>query len=174
MWAIDRANDDRLQGRLWKARDRLQGAVRFGKYDKKLLENLGRIHWEMGDHPAAGAAWLLCDTSNENFDAALAAFEERCGYKPANMLQTLPQRFPVETYPKIVQERLQTLIDDATKDGFTYKPREAYTPPDPEPFVPTPTNIAKRMGWYLVGFAFAGATLGVWGWGVVSIFDAVF
>ena len=55
----ERVNADLAEGRLWKARDRLQGARRMDPTNQWILETLGEVYFRMGDLPEAGRAWFL-------------------------------------------------------------------------------------------------------------------
>ncbi len=73
---LTRATEDFEAGRLWKARDRLQGHRAAAPADQEVLELLGLVHYAMGALPAAGLAWLLTAREGEDVDAARAAPEE--------------------------------------------------------------------------------------------------
>jgi hypothetical protein len=106
---LDRAAADVAAGRLWKARDRLAGALRDAPADVRVLAALADVHRRMGDLPAAGLHRLLTEAGPPpDEDEAL---RERFG-SPQALFTALPARAPVEAYPAAVQERLEALARD--------------------------------------------------------------
>jgi hypothetical protein len=168
---LQQAAQDR-RGRLWKARDRLVGAVRTHGTDQRVLDALGQVHWDMGDAPAAGAAWFLTDRSDDEATLARDAFAERHGYTPAHMISALPRRGEVETYPVGVQLRLQQLIDDAARDGFTYKPSSSEVADDDD--AAAPESMRSRIAEGLAVTTVLALTVGVWFAGVIGILVTLF
>ena len=77
-FSLDRARADHEAGRLWKARDRLQGLLR-DRQDTELLDLLATVHFEMRDLPAAGALWFVTGRNDERADLAIAAWRQRRG-----------------------------------------------------------------------------------------------
>jgi hypothetical protein len=80
---------------MWKARDRLLGAV-ASRVDDELLTLLGDVHFAMGDLPAAGAVWAGVEQGTEpavdptRRAAADAAWRERHGDDPLQLWLSLP------------------------------------------------------------------------------------
>jgi hypothetical protein len=69
MRVLERAREDIADGRLWKARDRLTGALRASPSHQELLDLLGEVHYRMGDLPEAGRYWLLTERTGPEVDA---------------------------------------------------------------------------------------------------------
>ena len=111
--ALERARADRARGRPDVARDRVTGYLAsrhaHGIYDPEAYLLLGEILSDMHDYARAGAAWLLTERQDETAQKAFAAFRERHGDNPVNILQALKPRAPLEAYPPAVRERLEAL-----------------------------------------------------------------
>ena len=78
-----------------------------GEYSQDAYQLLGEIYFAMHDLPRAGAAWLLTERSGEEVERAAAAFYERYGRTPPNILRVVKPHAPSENYPPAVQERLK-------------------------------------------------------------------
>lgn len=124
---IARAQAELEAGRLWKARDRLAGALRTSPHDAEILELLGETYWRMGDHPAAARYWILTGRSGPEAKTARLAFEERTGRSLRAQLAELPARLPLDAYPDAAQGQLALFAAAAESEGWTW-PRQA---PDP-------------------------------------------
>ena len=114
---LERARAEIAAGRLWKARERLAGVIRFDRYDQKVLELLGEVHFSMGDLPAAGRLWFLTERSGHEAESARAALQERYGDDPALILESIPFSGDLERYPVFVRSRLDELVTQAGKCG---------------------------------------------------------
>ncbi len=112
-----KARADIEAGRLWKARDRLAGVIRFDRYDQIALDLLGEVHFAMGDLPAAGRHWFLTERSGPDVDRAREALEERYGNDPALILESIPLGGELERYPALVRSRIDELVEQAGKRG---------------------------------------------------------
>ena len=110
MSVIERAEQDIRDGRLWKARDRLNGSLVSRPGDQDCLSLLGDVYWQMKDQPKAGAAWFLTAREDSDAIAGRAAFAERFGNQADAMLKKLTIKAPIADYPIPVQERLRELI----------------------------------------------------------------
>lgn len=86
---IERARADIAAGRLWKARDRLLGAL-VHRADDEVLDLLGEVHFAMGDLPAAGALWFVTGRADADADRALPAWRERNGGSALQLYLSLP------------------------------------------------------------------------------------
>jgi hypothetical protein len=103
--------------RLWKARDRLAGAIRFDRYDQAVLEMLGEVHFLMGDLPEAGRCWFLIERFGPDVERAREALVERYGNDPALVLESIPFGGELERYPALVRSRIEELAEQAGKRG---------------------------------------------------------
>jgi hypothetical protein len=88
--AVERARADLAVGRAWKARDRLTGHL-ADNLDPEALELLGEVHYDMGDMPAAGAAWFGTGRRGKDVDEAVEAWRERYNDHFEQMWRSLPR-----------------------------------------------------------------------------------
>lgn len=86
---VDRARQDIADARLWKARDRLTGAL-VHRADHELLDLLGEVHFSMAELPAAGGMWFLTGRQGPDAEAARLAWHERHGNDPLQLWLSLP------------------------------------------------------------------------------------
>jgi hypothetical protein len=132
-WHYAAIRDDIRAGRLWKARDRLQGHLRDRPADQDVLGLLGDVWFAMGDLPQAGRHWWLTERSDEQATAARAAFYERFGTQPRGVLRALPRPARPEHYPSSVAERLTEVAAAANSAGTTWRPDDWKPMPDDPP-----------------------------------------
>jgi hypothetical protein len=135
-----RVEADVKAGRLWKARDRLVGVLRVAPANQWALDQLGGIYFRMGDLPQAGRVWYLTPRQGSDWEAAEAAFYERYGRTPANVVAALHVRASIDKFPPEVQERLRTLQRRLERDGRFWDPK------DRAPSSPSPTSFRDRLG----------------------------
>jgi hypothetical protein len=90
--AIERAREGIASDRFWKARDRLQGALRADPANQEVLGLLGEVLFAMGDLPAAGRYWYLTERSGEDVNSAHAALIEKAGANSDRLLVEIPAR----------------------------------------------------------------------------------
>jgi hypothetical protein len=114
MKAVLRAQADVEAGRLWKARDRLQGALRSEPANQELLQMLGEVCFAMSDSPAASVYWFLTDAHGPDVDAAAAVRAERFP-TPLSLLEALPVKAPLDAYPEEVTKRVRELAQAANR-----------------------------------------------------------
>lgn len=115
---LERARAEISSGRLWKARDRLTGALRGDPYDQAVLELLGEVYFEMGELPAAGSSWILTERSGEDYELAMSALLERHSSDPVALLRTIPVGCDLERYPLASRERIIPLLERARERGY--------------------------------------------------------
>ena len=113
--AVQRARNDFAQGRGWKARDRLFGAVAGYPADQEVLDLLGEVLYDMGDLPSAGRYWMLTAREGPPVEAAITALFEQCGGSALVVAQRLPIVAPSTAYPPAVHKRLAQLPADALR-----------------------------------------------------------
>ncbi|HVM16514.1 MAG TPA: DUF6584 family protein [Gaiellaceae bacterium] len=157
MRAVERARADVAAGRLWKARDRLEGALANAPADQEVLVLLGEVHHAMGDVPAAGRHWFLTERSDAQAEEAIAAMRERHP-TPSALFAALPVKAPLEAYPPAVRERLEEILRD--DDVRWAAPRKAAT-------ARRPAGGGGGLGW--VGAAAVTALVLPWLLGVVAL-----
>ena len=154
--APERARRDISEGRLWKARERLNGAARAFPHDQEVLELLGDVYLQMGDYPAAGRFWALTCNESPESRAAWEALKTEAR-TPAELLSRIPAREPWASYPEPVQRRLNDLRDQVSRGAR----REAE---DLEA-----DNTAAGVGSALTVALLVAATVGVWVVGVIAV-----
>ena len=113
---LDRVQQEIINGRLWKARDRLLGLFVTYPNSQEVLELLGEVFYKMGDLPEAGRYWYLTECSDKLVQEAIHSFSERCGSKPCVMLKQLPIREYYEKYGPVALKRLQELLHQCPEE----------------------------------------------------------
>ncbi len=169
MGALERAQADIEEGRLWKARDRLEGFLDSGPHDQRALGLLADVCIRMGDLPAAGKYLFLTERwDGDDAAAARDALEERCGRSAAHMLRALPAKPPLEAYPSAPGVRLRRLVEEARSEGYVWGPRK-----EDEVLAGPPQPL---LGWKGLGVVaiIALLTVGVWCLGIVFLLQLIF
>ncbi len=139
--AITRARADLDAGRLWKARDRLEGLRSQKPADQEVLGLLGEVLYEMGDLPAAGQTWFLTTREGDEVEWAFAAMRERTGGRAQALATQLKVRPPLAHYPEPVRRRLQDLAAHAREEGAHVR-WEKHSDPDSES-APSPSLLRE-------------------------------
>jgi hypothetical protein len=155
--AIERARKDRAEGRPWKARERLRSFLTAYPADQTALDLLGEIYYEMGDLPAAGAAWFLCTRDDSASREAIAALRREHERSTRGLLGALRVRAPFEAWPPPVQERLRSIQAEAARRGVEWEP--AATRADEPEYKPTVGENVALAGCLVVAVALAACTV---------------
>jgi hypothetical protein len=137
-WRYAGVQDEIDAGRLWKARDRLQGHYSRDHADQVVLDLLGSVWYAMGDLPQAGRHWFLTERSDALATSARAAFHDRFGHDAAAVLRALPRPAAPTEYPDSVRLRLEELASIAGATDRRWYP-EGWKPSwwrDEEPWSP--------------------------------------
>lgn len=108
---LTRVKQEILDGRLWKARDRLFGLRLTYPSSQEVIELLGDVLYKMDDFPEAGRFFYLTERTDTICDEAIRAFEERCGANPCTMMKQLPIRREIDRYGPIALKRINELRD---------------------------------------------------------------
>ncbi len=130
MRAVDQARIDVAEGRLWRARDLLAERV-AEHHDLTALDALGQVLHDMGDLPAAGAAWFATRRIGDDVDASVAAWRERYDDDFAAMWRSLPRSARIHPGPR----RLEALRERARQ-----------VPPDLREELSRPGSAAPERG----------------------------
>jgi len=100
-------------GRLWRAREKLQGAMRSYPADVRVLEAYGRLLDRLGDRVQAGKFLFLSGVRGPDVDEAIALFISRHG---KGHLNSLTAQFPravrrvgLGAFPAVVMLELEQL-----------------------------------------------------------------
>lgn len=106
----ERVDDAVAEGRLWRAREILEGNLGQLGYDLDLYERLGQVLLQMGDTMAAGRFLFLSGRRCRRYEKAIDLYLDRYTTKaPGNLLGTFPQAARlarVDDYPEAVREEL--------------------------------------------------------------------
>lgn len=121
MTVIERSRQDIAEGRLWKARDRLTGALGHRPHDTEVLERLAEVYLAMGDVPAAGRFLMLSARDDDVARDARDTFRRLRQASSYSLAVAVPAKQPLDRYPPVVQERLRELSDRARSDGIEVK-----------------------------------------------------
>ena len=160
--AMDHARRDIDVGKLWKARDRYNGLLRTYPSNQAVLDALGDVNYRMGDMPAAGRYWFLTERDDEAATRAIDTMYERYGRTAIALIDALPVRDSIESFPLRVQERLRALQARARTEGFTWEPKRGTRSKEPQPKI-GPLREA------LITTAVVLVTLGIWIVGLVTL-----
>lgn len=151
--ALDRARHDVASGRLWKARDRLNGLLTHGSVDA--YELLADVYFAMRDLPQAGKLWYLTGRDDAQALEAIEAWRSRCGNKPSAMLRSIK----LAPSTSIAQAR----IEDLRREVSSKEPRSAV------PLNGVRESFRERI-WWACFFGFVLVfTIGIWIVGIASI-----
>jgi uncharacterized protein DUF6584 len=159
MRAIEHANQELQAGRLWRAKEILQGSLRDAGYDVELFEKLGVVLLTMGDLPQAGRHLFLSGCRDAKYDEAIRIFISRHGKDVRGLYQTFPRVAKLNSlseYPEPLRDELKTL-------GFPERPKDRF----PRPL----TNESGDRFGTLIGFGLLGAVLIVLVLGVIKIVE---
>jgi hypothetical protein len=105
MQSGERAQAEIENGRLWRAKELLQGAVRSG-YDIRVYEEYGRLLLRMGDWVEAGRFLFLSGARKPEYAEAIALYLSKHKGKPAQLFQSFPRKarlIILSTYPPGVE-----------------------------------------------------------------------
>ncbi|MBL7224225.1 MAG: hypothetical protein ISS72_10250, partial [Candidatus Brocadiae bacterium] len=112
------------EGKLWRAKEILQGNLRTRGYDLELYERFGQVLLEMGDTLEAGKYLFLSGVRCPEYDEAIELYLSRYARKaPRNLVGTFPRsarRANVADYPEAVRRVLRDL--DTGAPGTAARP----------------------------------------------------
>jgi hypothetical protein len=100
------------EGKLWKAKEVLQGRIATSRFDPALYEKYGTVLLAMGDSVEAGKYLFLAGTNRPEDLSAKALYLARHARKWENLYATFPSgaRLPeLSEYPKAVADELRRL-----------------------------------------------------------------
>jgi hypothetical protein len=107
-----RAEKEIAGGRLWRAKEILQGSIPNCGYDCDLFENLGSVLLMMGDLPEAGRFLFLSSRAKPEYDEAIGIFLSRYGKNWRVLFHSFPQAARLSTlseYPDFLRKQLSEL-----------------------------------------------------------------
>ncbi|MBK9153233.1 MAG: hypothetical protein IPM25_03260 [Chloracidobacterium sp.] len=119
MKTLEKAEREIEKGRLWRAKEILQGSVSHATYNEDVFEKLGLVLLQMGDLPDAGKYLFLSGVRKPEYENAIGIFLEK-HRNPFNLFRTFPPSAKLRRlsdYPPQLAEELREL-------GFQEPPRE--------------------------------------------------
>ena len=126
---LDKAQAQIEQGRLWRAKEILQGAIRSESYDIQLFEIMGVVLLKMGDLPEAGKFLFLSGVRRPEYQESIEIFlGKHQRRQPRDFLYLLPRKARlrnVSDYPDQVAQVLRQMGFPEVlknKDGKVYIP----------------------------------------------------
>lgn len=133
------------QGKLWRAKEILQGRLGSQAYDPLLYEAYGAVLLEMRDLPQAGKYLFLSGSRRPEYAPAVGLFLDRHGKKGGRALvDALPSRvraLPLDRLPEPVRQEL------LARGLGARAARKSLAPPA----APPPTKTARYLS--LIGCA---------------------
>src|SRR5690349_2342122 len=109
MRTIERARAEIDRGRLWRAKDILEGSIANMGYNLELYEAYGVLLLQMGDLPKAGQFLFLSGARNPDYREAIRIYLAR--YKsPTHLFSSFPRGarlIDISTYPPQVESDLR-------------------------------------------------------------------
>jgi hypothetical protein len=108
---LERIHRDMQAGRLWKARDRLQGMLGTYPRSQEVMELLGDVLFRMGDWPEAGRYWFHTERNDENAQVAFHAFWVRYRESGCDKLRRWLDRIPPDELGPVAHDRANTLME---------------------------------------------------------------
>jgi hypothetical protein len=112
MRTIEKARAEVARGRLWRAKELLQGSLGNFGYNLELYEEYGSVLMQMGDLPAAGKFLFLSGVRRTEYDEPIALYLKRHKGSPAQLFSSFPRKARLTvlaTYPKAVESDLRQL-----------------------------------------------------------------
>lgn len=111
------------EGRPWRAREILQGAIRTHATDPTVLERYGRLLDALGDRVQAGNYLFLSGVRGPDVDEAIALFLRRHGRgHREDLLAQFPRsirKAGIEVLPPVVAEEIEALgLSTSERDPF--------------------------------------------------------
>lgn len=112
MRTIEKARAKIEKGRLWRAKEILQGSLGNFGYNLELYEEYGKVLLLMGDLPAVGKFLFLSGARKPEYEQAIGIYLARHWARPAQLFSTFPRKarlIEIATYPRAVEEDLRRL-----------------------------------------------------------------
>lgn len=140
---FERSDRELEAGRIWRAREILEGSLPTFGYDPELYERLGRVLLRMGDLPGAGRFLFLSGARADEYREAIDLFRRR------------HSKAILAAFPRAARGCPRSRLPPAVADEL----RELGVPERPEPATPFfgPTRWRDR----LVAVGCAGSVLTV-------------
>ena len=107
---IDAVERELSAGRLWRAKEILQGRLRSASYDAVLYERYGFVLLQLGDMVEAGKYLFLSGIRKPEYRGPIEIYIERHGKSLRSLRDTFPacvRRTEIASYPESVLADLQ-------------------------------------------------------------------
>lgn len=107
---IDAVERELAAGRLWRAKEILQGRLRSAGYDSVLYERYGLVLLQLGDLAEAGKYLFLSGVRRPEYSESIAIYIHRHGKSLRSLRDTFPacvRRTEIASYPESVLADLQ-------------------------------------------------------------------
>ena len=91
MRALQHADRELVAGRLWRAKEILQGSIPNAGYDRELFEKLGVVLLKMGDVREAGRYLFLSSQRKPEYQDAINTFLFRFRKNPRALFGSFPR-----------------------------------------------------------------------------------
>jgi tetratricopeptide (TPR) repeat protein len=132
---VARAEQAFLQGKLWRAKEILQGGIRARSYDSDLYERYGNVLLKMGDLLEAGKYLFLCGKRELAYENAISLFLGRFARtNPLQLYSAFPRGARLQRrddYPAPVNVELEKLgfpeVLPAPHEMITQEPAKVAT-----------------------------------------------
>ena len=112
MRALEHANRELIAGRLWRAKEILQGSIPNAGYDLEMFERLGTVLLEMGDLREAGRYLFLSSRREPAYQDAINEFLFRHRKNPRALFACFPRKAKLpalKDYAEPLREELRQL-----------------------------------------------------------------
>jgi hypothetical protein len=110
---FDRAEQAVRQGKLWRAKEALQGGIRARGYDQELFERLGLVLLQMGDLVEAGRYLFLSGRRTPSYEDSISLYLRRFARaNPLQLYRTFPRAARLKNrqdYPSPLNTELERL-----------------------------------------------------------------
>jgi hypothetical protein len=131
MKAIQRAQEQIQQGKLWRAKDILGGSLSNYPFTPEIYRAYGDLLLQMGDLREAGRFLFLSGTREPNYSDAIAIFLSQ--FENANK-NNLYSAFPSRARLGKLSDYPAAVADELKKRGFQEIIRHSAAPPIPKRF----------------------------------------
>ena len=154
MRALEHADKELAQGRLWRAKEILQSTIPNAGYDPELFERLGLVLLKMGDLREAGRYLFLSGRRESEYEESIGLFLARYQTNPRTLYATFPRvaKLAARTdYPEPLTGELKQL---GFPDLLREKGQTTLMSSDSSP-------LLGALGWGLAGAVLVTLILGV-------------
>lgn len=113
MKVLEKAEREIENGRLWRAKEILQGSIAHAKYNSDVFEKLGQVLLRMGDLPDAGKYLFLSGARKADYEPAIEIFLQK-HRDPYDLFRTFPRSARLRQFAEYPPQ----LADELRRLGF--------------------------------------------------------